>query len=146
MRTSTHRARNTSKPARVNIPSSAKAPARLAGAAVRGASRAVTERMEQRVLLHATLFVDFGDNFPGGTLATTQGALRDVANDPTPSNRILGTTLLDGNNGFNAGTALNIVAQTFSATARAQMMSVVRRAYTPLDIDVIELTATAQMT
>ncbi|MCC7083779.1 MAG: hypothetical protein IT427_02090 [Pirellulales bacterium] len=104
------------------------------------------EALEDRRVLHALLFVDFGDNFPSGTLATTQGGFRDVANDPTPANRVLGTTLTDSNNNFNAGTALNIVAQTFTTTERAQMMAVVRRDYLPLDIEVIELTASAQMT
>jgi hypothetical protein len=102
--------------------------------------------LEQRQVLHALLFVDFGDNFPGGTLATTQGGLRDVADDATPNNRVLGPTLNDNANNFNAGTALNIVAQTFTATERDQMMDIVRRAYLPLDIEVIELTATAQAT
>ena len=103
------------------------------------------ETLEDRTV-PAYLFVDFGDNFPSGTLATTQGAFQDVAGDPTPANRILGTTLNDGANGFNAATGLNIVAQTFTATARAQMMDVVRRAYLPMDVTVVELTANVQTT
>lgn len=102
--------------------------------------------LEERQLLAANLFVDFGDNFPGGTLVTTQGALRDVANAPADGDRILGVTLRDSANGFNVGTQLDIVAQTFTATERARMMAVVERAYLPLDIDVIELTSSPQTT
>jgi Ca2+-binding RTX toxin-like protein len=103
------------------------------------------EQLEDRTLL-TYLFVDFGDNFPAGTLTTTQGAFRDVANDATPANRILGTTLLDSDNEFAAGTQLDIVAQTFTANERAQMLAVIERAYAPLDITVVELTGAAQMT
>lgn len=103
------------------------------------------ETVEERIN-PAYLFVDFGDNFPAGTLATTQGALRDVAGDPTPGNRILGPQLDDGIGGFNAGTALNIVRQAFSATDRAQMIADVARAYQPLNVTVVELTAAAQVT
>ena len=102
------------------------------------------ETLEVRDLLTSFLFVEYGDNFPSGTLATTQGALRDVANDATPANRILGPTLNDGANAFNAATALNIVRQAFTVTERAQILAVVQRAYLPLDITVVELTATAQ--
>ena len=109
------------------------------------AAKFALEQLEDRTLL-TYLFVDFGDNFAGGTLTTTQGAFRDVADDPTAANRILGTTLLDADNMFNAGTRLDIVAQTFTANERAAMMAVVERAYAPLDITVVELTATAQMT
>jgi hypothetical protein len=124
----------------------AKASPRRRNQTGRIARRFLLERLEDRRVLAAVLFVDFGDNFPSGTLTTTQGAFRDVADDATPANRILGTTLVDGANGFNAGTQLDIVAQTFSATDRAEMMAVVRRAYLPLDIEVIELTATPQTT
>ena len=103
------------------------------------------EHLEVRALLTANLFVDFGDNFTAGVLATTQGAFRDVANDPIPGNRILGPQLEDSS-GFNAGTALNIVAQSFSAAERAQMLATVIRAYQPLDVHVVELTTTPQMT
>lgn len=102
--------------------------------------------LEDRHLLAANLFVDFGDNFPGGTLVTTQGGLRDIANAPAPNDRILGVDLRDAANGFNAGTQLNIVAQAFTAVERARMMAVVERAFLPLDIDVVELTSTAQTT
>lgn len=102
--------------------------------------------LEDRHLLAANLFVDFGDNFPGGTLVTTQGGLRDIANAPAPNDRILGVNLRDSANGFNAGTQLNIVAQTFTAIERARMMAVVERAFLPLDIDVVELTSTPQTT
>src|SRR5262245_27464604 len=103
------------------------------------------EPLEDR-LVPAYLFVDFGDRFPSGTLTTTQGGLRDVANSPTPADRILGTSLLDSTDSFNSGTALNIVAQPFSATDRSRVMDGVRRAYLPLNVTIVELTGTAQTT
>ena len=103
------------------------------------------ERAECRILLTANLFIDYGDNFPGGILSTTQGALRDVANDAVPGNRILGVSLGD-NSGFNAATALNIVAQSYNATDRAEALAIVQRAYFGLDINVVELTSTSQTT
>jgi hypothetical protein len=103
------------------------------------------QELEERIVF-AYLFVEFGDNFPAGTLATTQGEFRDVANDPVPGNRILGTQLVDSVNAFNAATPLSIVRQAFTATNRAEMMAVVRRAYLPLNVAVVELTAVAQMT
>jgi hypothetical protein len=102
--------------------------------------------LELRQLLAAYLFVDFGDNFPSGVLATTQGGFRDVAGDPNPNNRVLGTELLDAANNFNAGTALNVERVPFTTTERAQMMEVVRRGYRPIDVTVVELTASNQTT
>ncbi|MEI7699500.1 MAG: reprolysin-like metallopeptidase, partial [Planctomycetia bacterium] len=100
-----------------------------------------SERLEERALLTANLFVDFGDNFPGGTLVTTEGAFRDIAVAGGPDNAILGPELTD-DGGFNAGTALHIVAQPFTPAVRAQMLATVIRAYQPLDINVVELTTT----
>ncbi len=99
------------------------------------------EPLEDRVMLSAVLFVDFGDNFPSGTLTTTQGAFRDVADDADNTKDILGSTLLDSADGFNTDTRLDIVAQTFSTTARDRMMAVVERAFESLDIEVVELTS-----
>jgi len=103
------------------------------------------EQLEDRIVL-AYMFVEFGDNFPLGTLSTTQGAFRDVANDSVPGNRILGTQLVDAVNAFNAATPLDIVKQSFTLTNRAEMLAVVRRAYLPLNITVVELTAASQTT
>ncbi|MDP7020419.1 MAG: hypothetical protein QGG36_31765, partial [Pirellulaceae bacterium] len=108
--------------------------------------RLLMESLEDRIVLTANLFVDYGDNFPSGTLTTTQGAFRDVADHANGPDKILGTTLVDGIGGFNAATQLDIVAQSFTATQRAQMQAVVERAYEGLDINVIELTASAQTT
>ncbi|HET6574233.1 MAG TPA: hypothetical protein VFG68_11555, partial [Fimbriiglobus sp.] len=103
------------------------------------------ELLEDRIV-PSYLFVDFGDRFPGSTLTTTQGAFRDVATDPVGANRILGTTVLDAANNFTAGTTLDIHAQAFTATERDQMMDVVRRAYRPMDVTIVDLTSTAQPT
>lgn len=60
----------------------------------RGSLGQPIEALEDRTV-PAYLFVDFGDNFPAGTLTTTTGALRDVANDAVAGNRILGPELID---------------------------------------------------
>src|SRR5262245_31866917 len=106
------------------------------------ATKLSLEPLEDR-LVPARLFVDFGDDFPGGTLTTTQGALRDVANSPTPADRILGPTVADSTGGFTPGTAVNIVKQAVTAADRARMMDLVRRAYLPLNVTVVELTGAA---
>ncbi len=107
--------------------------------------RLSVEELEDRRVL-AYMFVDFGDMFPSGTLSTTQGAFRDVANDAVPGNRVLGTQLVDNVNAFSATTPLDIVKQTFSATNRSEMMAVIRRAYVPVNVTIVELSSTAQTT
>jgi len=47
---------------------------------------------------------------------------------------------------FNAGAALNIVRQPFSASDRTRMIAEVTRSYLPLNITVVELKATPQTT
>lgn len=96
-------------------------------------------------MLAANLFIDYGDNFPGGTLMTTQGAFRDIAGTSGGHNPILGTQLTQ-TNGFNATGGLNIVAQPYTPTERANALAVVTRAYAGLDVNVIELTGTNQTT
>ncbi|MCA9118853.1 MAG: hypothetical protein KDB11_01650, partial [Planctomycetales bacterium] len=103
------------------------------------------EALELRLLLTANLFIDYGDNFPGGILSTTQGAFRDIANTSGGDNPILGVELGD-TTGFNAGVGLNIVAQSYTATDRAEALAIVQRAYAGLDINVIELTNVDQTT
>ncbi|GIW98626.1 MAG: hypothetical protein KatS3mg111_1959 [Pirellulaceae bacterium] len=101
----------------------------------------LVEGLEQRLPLTAYLFVDYGDNFPAGVLSTTQGAFRDVADSPNPGDKILGTQLLDASDNFNAGTQLDIVAQSFTAQERADMLEIVSRAFRPIDMEVVELTS-----
>ncbi|MEQ1859298.1 MAG: FG-GAP-like repeat-containing protein [Chthoniobacteraceae bacterium] len=103
------------------------------------------EALEGRIAPAAILFIDYGDLFPGGTLATTQGGFRDVADSAVPGDKILGTTL-DSAVAFNAATPLNVVAQSFTADERAQMLDIVTRAYLPLDVEIVELTANAKTT
>ena len=102
-------------------------------------------RLEDRTV-PAYLFVDFGDNFPSGTLSTTQGALRDVANAPADGDRILGVELRDAFGGFSASTPLNIIHPSLTPLVRSQMLAPVRRAYQPLGVTVVELTAADQTT
>ncbi|MGV2333441.1 MAG UNVERIFIED_CONTAM: hypothetical protein LVR18_04690 [Planctomycetaceae bacterium] len=113
----------------------------------RRTSRAIpAEALEERALLAACLFVDWGDNFPGGTLSTTLGGLRDVADDPIDNSQDILGPELESTAGYNPATGLNIVRQTFSAADRAAMIATVVRAYRPLDIHVIDLAATSQLT
>ncbi|MFM8475698.1 MAG: beta strand repeat-containing protein, partial [Planctomycetaceae bacterium] len=111
----------------------------------RAAQSIPAESLEDRALLAACLFVDWGDNFPGGTLSTTLAGLRDVYDNADDTQDILGPQL-ESDLGYNPGTSLNIVRQTFSAADRAAMMATVVRAYRPLDIYVIDLTSTPQPT
>lgn len=101
------------------------------------------ESLEDRMVLTSYLFIEYGDNFPSGTLSTTQGDFRDVADSAVPAEKILGTPLADSS-GFNAGTDLDIVAQTFTADERARMFDVVQRAYEAVDVTVVELTSSSQ--
>lgn len=110
------------------------------------AIRSNLEWLEDRTVMTVTLFVDFGDRFAGGLLGTTQGGLRDVANTAGANNPILGVELTDASNAYNAATPLNIVRQTYSLVERSEMMAVVQRAYLPLNINVVELTASFQAT
>jgi hypothetical protein len=96
-------------------------------------------------LLTAYLFVDWGDNFPGGTLSTTLGDLYNVYNHPDSNQDILGPKLTS-TAGYADGTSLNIVRQMFTPEDRAAMMANVIRAYRPLDVQVIDLTTTSQTT
>ncbi len=103
------------------------------------------ESLEERIVLAANLFIEYGDNFPGGTLSTTQGAFRDVANHANGPDRILGTPLPQSN-GFTAGGGLDIVSQPYSVADRARALAVVQRAFAGLDVNIIELTGTNQTT
>lgn len=103
------------------------------------------ESLEDRRLLAANLFIDYGDNFPGGTLTTTTGAFRDIANATNGGDRILGTSM-DGTGGFNAAQSLDVVSQTFTTAERDSMRAIVERAYLGLDVNVIELTTATTTT
>ena len=67
-------------------------------------------------------------------MALALGTRTDISFGP-----VLQYSTIDSANNFNAATGLNIVAQAFTATTRAQMMDVVRRAYLPLNVSVVEL-------
>ena len=116
------------------------------------------EPLEDRVVLTAYVFVEFGDNFPvNGTnrvLTTTVGAVRDVAAAqyrdplnvfPIPNTVIPGPQLIDANkNNYAGNTVVNLTQFTFTAGQRAQMMANARGAFASLDVTLVELTATAQ--
>src|SRR5262245_53249537 len=67
------------------------------------------EALEDRLLLSSTLYIDYGDAFPAGVLATTVGALDNTTNGTNPN--IDGPALIDAaNNNYAAGTAVSITA------------------------------------
>lgn len=120
------------------------------GQQARRRPRLFLEALEERALLTAYVFVDFGDNFPlsgsNRVLTTTSGAVRDV-NDVafTPNLVIQGPQLTDiNNNAYADNTAVSFTQFNFTAEQRAQMMGIARRAFAGLNVTVVELTATAQ--
>jgi hypothetical protein len=109
--------------------------------------------------LTATLYLDFGDRFAGGTLTDTQGNLRAAT--------VNGPRLEDASNlGFVLPDATNLTFTTFdaevanaaldyngsggagdaadAAALRAAIVSLVQRYYEPFDITVVALTSTFQ--
>ena len=109
------------------------------------------EPLDERVLLSAVLFVDFGDAFPGGVLNTTVAAVDDTTNGSNPN--IDGPRLSDpdgddyGDDVAVAITSFNSVYGTNTTERdqdRADIMAMVRRFYDPFDIQVIDLTTAAQ--
>lgn len=124
--------------------------ARSSKRALRGkpAGRPTFEQLEDRTLLTATLYVDFGDRFPSGVLNTTVGALDTHVFGANPD--IDGPVLSDSTGAdYAAGTAVrvnsvNSLYGASAATFRSTMMELVRRFYQPLDITVVELTSSFQ--
>ena len=122
--------------------SSARTPARR---------RIAFERLEDRLLLSANLYVDFGDAFPSGVLNTTVGALDSTTHGSNPN--IDGPRLSDSSgNLYPLGNPVTI--QSFNsvygaagaaeaATDRATIMDMVERFYEPLDISVVQASATS---
>ena len=128
--------------------------------AVGSARKMVVERLEDRVLLTSTLYVDFGDRFPVAGLTGTVGTLRTatsgVAGDPAVAGPNMDKDMngdftgaaTDDEDGFTMLPFATSFANGGSYTGgltqlRADIMSFVRRFYEPYDIDVIELTANA---
>ena len=103
------------------------------------------EGLEHRTLLTSTLFLDFGDMFPGGVLNTTVG---DIASHTAGGGvNINGPTFFDdsGSNFANGTsvelTAFNTVYGANAASMRAQIIPLVQRMLAPFDVDIVELTA-----
>lgn len=108
----------------------------------------LAERLEDRTLLTSTLYVDFGDNFPGGTLSTTVGDFDSHVSGANPD--MDGPRFADcriaGCPDFAVGTDLDIsVDDSVTAAWRAEVMEYTTRMYEPFDITVVELTAAAQI-
>ena len=84
------------------------------------------EALELRTLLTSTLYLDYGDNWPGGVLNTTVGAIDDTTNGSNPN--IDGPRLSDaaGNNYADAATVAITSINTLLG-ASAGLRSVVRR-------------------
>jgi hypothetical protein len=109
------------------------------------------EPLEDRLLLSAVLYVDYGDAFAGGVLNTTVGAIDNTTSGSNPN--IDGPRLTDsaGKNYTDATTvaitSFNTVYGTNTTERdgdRAAIDALVKRFYAPLDIQVVDLTTTAQ--
>ena len=108
------------------------------------------ERLEDLTLLSAYLFIDYGDNFAGGTLkgtGVTTGAL--FSHTATGGVNINGPSLDDGS-GKAYGDATSLILNSFStfygasaATMRTTVDAMVQREYAALDVTIVDLTATA---
>ncbi|MBX3417990.1 MAG: hypothetical protein KF851_10335 [Pirellulaceae bacterium] len=102
--------------------------------------------LEDRSLLAAFLFVDFGDNFPGGALNTTTGAFNLIAGAVNPNDQIWGpaTALTDSSENYSPANPLRLLSAPIFEADRAYIMNLTRRAFLPLDVNVVELTAEPQ--
>ncbi|HSB86970.1 MAG TPA: LEPR-XLL domain-containing protein, partial [Ilumatobacteraceae bacterium] len=110
--------------------------------------RLLFEPLEQRLLLSATLYVDFGDQFAGGVLNTTVGALDSTVSGSNPN--IDGPVLSDAT-GADYGAAAPVSIQSFNsvygantveaAADRAAITDLVERMYEPFDINVVQASA-----
>ena len=109
----------------------------------------------------AYVFVDFGDRFPQGTFSTTVGSIRDVATaqlnnsgQPIPNTVIQGPQLINANNApakptdptnlYPDNTSVNFTPFGNTPTARAQIIAAAQKAFTSVNVTVVDLTATAQ--
>src|SRR5512134_3133652 len=110
--------------------------------------RLLFEPLEERLLLSATLYLDYGDLFPGGFLNTTVGALDTTVSGSNPD--IDGPVLSDSTGANYAGaTAVSIQsfnsvygANTVEAAAdRAVIDDLVERMYEPFDINIVQASA-----
>lgn len=111
--------------------------------------RLTLEYLEDRVLPTATLYIDYGDRFPGGVLNTTVGGIRSTVSGSNPN--IDGPQLFDSS-GTNYASATSVAVSSLNrlygvataSTMRATMDALVQRFYQGLDITVVDLTATPQ--
>jgi Ca2+-binding RTX toxin-like protein len=87
--------------------------------------------------LTTTVFVDFGNNFPGGTLSMTAMQLRDSINGPDINSQV-----------FSGGTAIPLgetinMNQDIPLAIQADILPIVRRAFEPYDINVVSSAVTS---
>jgi len=108
------------------------------------------ESLEERCVLTSTLYVDFGDNFGAGLIGTI-GALRNSV-APGSTVNVNGPTMPNLTTGLDFTDPTTFVMNSFNsvyggqaAAMRAEIMQLVRRFYEPLDVTVVELTASNQL-
>jgi hypothetical protein len=108
------------------------------------------ESLEERCVLTSTLYVDFGDNFGAG-LTGTIGALRNSV-APGSTVNVNGPTMPNLTTGLNFSDPTTFVMNSFNSVygaqatqMRADIMTLVRRFYEPLDVTVVELTSANQL-
>ena len=107
----------------------------------RAKNKLTAEVLEDRTVPTATLYIDYGDNFPGGKLTDTVGNLQRVVDGPV---------LTDGTGtAYAAGTpftltSFNTLYGTNAASLRAKIDQMVSRFYQPLNITVVDLGSAPQ--
>ena len=123
------------------------APHRKPQAVRRQASLAV-EALEGRTLLTTTLYLDFGDRFTGangltrdGTNAATEANLINIVNGPDFNGEVAGTATLAFTSFAAEAIAPGRLTAQQAADMRRDIIALVRRAYQPFEVDVVELTA-----
>lgn len=105
------------------------------------------ETLEHRTQLTSTLYLDYGDNWPGGVLNTTVGAIDNTTNGSNPN--VDGPRLSDsggsdyGDDITVAITSINTLLGAAAAAVRADMTEFTRRFFEPFDINVVDLVGSA---
>lgn len=116
--------------------------------ALLAASRFITEPLEARQLLITTVYIDYGDRFPGNVLNTTVGAIDSTVSGSNPD---IDGPVLQGTSGpYPAATpvAMTALAGLYSGTTltnlRTRMTALAQRFFEGLDIRVVDLTSNFQ--
>ncbi len=95
------------------------------------------ESLENRHLLTTTVFLDFGNSFPGGTLSMTAMQLRDSINGPDINSQVF-----SGGTAIPLGETINL-NQDVAPDIQAGILPIVQRAFEPYDVNVVASAVTS---